>query len=141
MAARLRQGLARAEEARAVDHAVQHGLRQGPIGPAGITHAGKAPVQHALHDGQCAQQRQGIRQGRHAAQVEGRRHHVHVAVDHARHQRHALGVHHLGVRHGQLVGADASDHSVFDQHIGRGFQGQRSGIQNLAILNNNRLHI
>ncbi|KAG0904865.1 hypothetical protein G6F32_017257 [Rhizopus arrhizus] len=65
---------------------------------------------------------------------------MHVAIDHAGHQGHAFGIHHLGIGHRDIVRADARDHPVFDQHIRRGFKGQRSGIQNLAILDNNRLH-
>ncbi|MNT39758.1 hypothetical protein D3C72_1760300 [compost metagenome] len=93
-----------------------------------------------MHDGQRAQERQRVGQGRDAAQVERRRHHVDVAVDHAGHQGHALGVHDLRIRRGRFIAADAGDQTVFDQDGRGGFEGQGSGVEDPAILDDNRLH-
>jgi len=140
MAAGLRQRLAGAEQARAGHLAGTHAFGQRPVGTTGIAHRGKAPVDHALHDGQRAQQRQRVGQIGNCTQVEARGHHVHVAVDQTGHQGHPLGIDDGGIGHLEVFGADLFDQTVAHPNGMSRSQYEMPGVENLGIADQGGLH-
>ncbi len=67
---------------------------QAPIGAAGVTHAGKAAVEHPAHQLGGARRHQRQRDVFHIADHDVGQHHMHVAVDQAGHQRAPAAVDH-----------------------------------------------
>ena len=140
MPAGLRQRLARREDARPLHQPCAHRFGQRPIGPARIAHGGKAPLQHALHDGQRTHHGEHIGHLGHGAQVERRGHHVHVAINQAGHQCHAACVQHRGAFWGNQVGTHGGNAAVLHQNGQAGAQCQGMHIQNAAVFNQQSGH-
>ena len=120
MTAGLRQRTASRKNTWSLNHVGAGGFGQIPIATASIAHGGKASHQHALHDGQGAQGGKYVGLVGGDVEVQVRRNDVHVAIDQARHQSFALGLHHFGAvgnEHVGLVRYHRFDQSVFDPNI------------------------
>jgi hypothetical protein len=83
----LAQRLAANDEARPVDQPLVEGSHEAVISAAEIAHGGEAAHQNRPHDARGAQRRQRRRLHGVGGEIDEARHHVHVTVDHAGHQR------------------------------------------------------
>ncbi len=133
MAAGLRQRLAGREDTRPGHQPRGHGLRQAPVGAAGIAHRGEAAVEHAFHDRQRADRNQYVGLHRVQAQVGQRGQHVHMAVDQAGHHGLATRIDALCV--GRIdARADRDDALALDENIMAAQQLAHAGVEHIAAV-------
>ncbi len=132
MSARLRQRLARREDARTRNHALLDRLLQRPVGAARVAHGREAAVEHALHDRQRLEYRQHVRLAGIGAEIRVRGEHVHVAVDHAGHDGLAGDVDHRRTGNVERRGADRGNARAVDGDVVTFEQTAGSRIEHIA---------
>src|SRR5207249_3340721 len=92
VAARLRQPTTAEDQSRAFDEAFFNSSSKTKVTTGGITHGGKAALEHSAHDGARAGGKIQWRPLRDVTEVGASGGDVHVAIDQARHQHAAAEI-------------------------------------------------